>query len=465
VLRWLDKPLGRTLPTTIGVSLAALLTMAGAAVAGQAGHQQPAAGSTSDSVAAALTAPHTEPSPARPGRNSRPSPPRSTRTMRTVAPMPAAPALALAGITPDAAAAWSARGLLPPVTHPQADRLGSTICSHEQCDPPPTAALASLAAVRADRQQPASTGDPAQAQLTASPTTTPTDPAPTDPAPTDPAPTDPAPTDPAPTDPAPIDPAPTDPAPISPVSGAGSPLVPGPTGLPTLMPAPTHAAPPVSVPPSTPAGGPGSATSAPAPVVRPPSVAPAPPTLSEGGPSPQGVHVSSYQGSVDWLAAFQRGARFAYVKATESTRYTNPSFSQQYNGSQRAGLVRGAYHFALPDRSDGATQAQYFLAHGGGWSPDGSTLPPMLDIEYNPYGSTCYGLSRPQMTRWVNDFSTVVHSRTGRFPIIYSTDPGAMPNGWRYQTIWQYNDNGPLPGDQDLFNGSYADLRRFALGI
>jgi len=29
----------------------------------------------------------------------------------------------------------------------------------------------------------------------------------------------------------------------------------------------------------------------------------------------------------------------------------------------------------------------------------------------------------------------------------------------------QYNDSGVLPGDQDLFNGSYADLRRFALGI
>ncbi len=194
---------------------------------------------------------------------------------------------------------------------------------------------------------------------------------------------------------------------------------------------------------------------------------------------------------MDWPAAFHRGARFAYVKATESTSYTNPSFTQQYHGSQRAGLVRGAYHFALPDRSDGATQALYFVTHGGGWSPDGSTLPPMLDIEYNPYGATCYGLSGPQMTRWVTEFSTAVHSRTGRFPIIYSTrdwwstcttspnisarnplfvacycpNPGAMPNGWRYQTIWQYNDNGPLPGDQDLFNGTYADLRRFALGI
>jgi len=194
---------------------------------------------------------------------------------------------------------------------------------------------------------------------------------------------------------------------------------------------------------------------------------------------------------VDWPAAFHRGARFAYVKATESTSYTNPSFTQQYHGSQRAGLVRGAYHFALPDRSDGATQALYFVTHGGGWSPDGSTLPPMLDIEYNPYGATCYGLSGPQMTRWVSDFSAAVHSRTGRFPIIYSTrdwwstcttspnisarnplfvacycpNPGAMPNGGQYQTIWQYNDNGPLPGDQDLFNGTYADLRRFALSI
>jgi len=93
------------------------------------------------------------------------------------------------------------------------------------------------------------------------------------------------------------------------------------------------------------------------------------------GPAPKGVDVSSYQGDVDWPAAYGRGARFAYVKATESTRYTNPSFRQQYDGSRRAGLVRGAYHFALPDRSSGATQAAYFVAHGGGWSPDGVTLP------------------------------------------------------------------------------------------
>jgi len=34
---------------------------------------------------------------------------------------------------------------------------------------------------------------------------------------------------------------------------------------------------------------------------------------------------------------------------------------------------------------------------------------------------------------------------------------------WGYESIWQYNDRGDLPGDQDLFNGTYADLRRLAL--
>jgi len=51
------------------------------------------------------------------------------------------------------------------------------------------------------------------------------------------------------------------------------------------------------------------------------------------------------------------------------------------SGAANAGLIRGGYHFARPDISSGATQATYFLAHGGGWSPDGITLPGALDIE------------------------------------------------------------------------------------
>ena len=205
---------------------------------------------------------------------------------------------------------------------------------------------------------------------------------------------------------------------------------------------------------------------------------------------PYGMDVSNYQGNVDWAATKSLGAAFVYIKATESTTYQNSYFTQQYNGSYAVGMIRGAYHFALPDRSSGATQARYFVAHGGGWSPDGHTLPPMLDVEYNPYGaSTCYGLTPAQMVSWIRDFSNTVHALTTRYPVIYSTadwwntctgsnatfgstnplfiaryasTPGIMPAGWSYQSIWQYNDHGTFPGDADVFNGSQAQLLAFA---
>src|SRR5262249_53114715 len=109
-------------------------------------------------------------------------------------------------------------------------------------------------------------------------------------------------------------------------------------------------------------------------------------TLTTSVSGVRGMDVSGWQGNVNWSAAWRSGTRFAYVKATEGTGYTNPYFVQQYNGSYNAGMIRGAYHFARPNLSSGATQADYFVGHGGGWSRDGKTLPPMLDIEYNPHG-------------------------------------------------------------------------------
>nr|WP_179725128.1 lysozyme [Saccharopolyspora hordei] len=202
-----------------------------------------------------------------------------------------------------------------------------------------------------------------------------------------------------------------------------------------------------------------------------------------------GMDVSGHQGDVDWARAWADGARFAYVKATEGTGFRNPHFDQQYRGSHAVGMVRGAYHFALPDRSSGAEQAHFFVDNGGGWSKDGTTLPGALDIEYNPYGDGCYGLDPVAMSRWIADFSNTYHARTGRFPVIYTTtdwwnrctganpdfapnnplwiarygpQAGELPAGWDYQSIWQHSDRGPLPGGQDTFNGNANQLRRFA---
>ena len=202
----------------------------------------------------------------------------------------------------------------------------------------------------------------------------------------------------------------------------------------------------------------------------------------------EGLDVSGWQGDVDWNSWWDQGKRFAYVKATEGTGYTNDHFTQQYNGSYDVGMIRGGYHFALPDASSGAAQADYFVDHGGGWSADGKTLPGVLDIEYNPYGATCYGLSQAQMRDWVASFTSEYQALTGRDPVIYtnfdwwntctgdttafnqtnplwvarySSSPGTLPGAWPFHTFWQYTSS---PLDLDRFNGSYDRLEALALG-
>lgn len=208
----------------------------------------------------------------------------------------------------------------------------------------------------------------------------------------------------------------------------------------------------------------------------------------------QGLDVSGWQSNVDWTAQKNMGARFAYVKATEGTTYTSSSFGSQYNGAYTAGLIRGAYHFAIPSVSSGAVQADYFINHGGGWSADGKTMPPLLDIEYNPYpslGNTCYNMSATDMVSWIRDFSNRMKTRTGRVPAIYtttdwwktctgnsaafganplhvasySTAVGSLPASWPFYSLWQYSSTGPFAGDSNVWNGTEASLRSFAANV
>lgn len=68
----------------------------------------------------------------------------------------------------------------------------------------------------------------------------------------------------------------------------------------------------------------------------------------------------------------------------------------------------------------GADQANYFVDNGGGWSADGKTLPGALDIEYNPYGDTCYSMSASELTNRIADFNATYRARTGRDVVIYT---------------------------------------------
>jgi hypothetical protein len=119
----------------------------------------------------------------------------------------------------------------------------------------------------------------------------------------------------------------------------------------------------------------------------------------------------------------------------------------------------------------------------------------MLDIEWPWEGSgspyPCYGLSTTQMSSWIRDFVTRVRERTGGPTMIYTntnwwnpctgndatfgdnplfiarwaSSPGTLPAGWNNWTLWQYSSSGSLPGGQDVFNGSLAELARLARGF
>jgi GH25 family lysozyme M1 (1,4-beta-N-acetylmuramidase) len=207
-----------------------------------------------------------------------------------------------------------------------------------------------------------------------------------------------------------------------------------------------------------------------------------------------GIDVSHHQGTINWTSVRNAGIQFAYIKATEGTSYKDPLFNTNYPAAYYAGVIRGAYHFALPNLSSGAVQADYFYNNGGRWSADNRTLPGALDIEYNPYGSTCYGLSQSAMRSWIADFLNRYHYRTGRYAVIYTTtnwwvtctgnysgfaghhplwiaryssSPGTLPAGWSFWTFWQYTASGSVPGvsgsvDRDYFNGARDRLLALA---
>lgn len=228
-------------------------------------------------------------------------------------------------------------------------------------------------------------------------------------------------------------------------------------------------------------------------------------------PGTLGIDVSHHQGTVDWAQAYKNGARFGYIKATQSwpsSLYKDPKFNTNYAAAHSAGVIRGAYHFAMPAHSSGATQAKELLANGGGWTADGKTMPPLLDIEWNPYkkadypqgqGDMCYGMSPAQMVTWIKSFGNTIKASTGRLPMIYTAqtwwdkctgdseafkywplhvslfpssdtsakNPRELPEGWKTFNVWQYSSNSDLIDedknvDANVWNGNLTSLRDFA---
>ena len=62
----------------------------------------------------------------------------------------------------------------------------------------------------------------------------------------------------------------------------------------------------------------------------------------------EGIDVSHWQGTIDWVKVAGAGKKFAFIKATESTDFLDNVYATNRAKAKANGLKVGAYHFARP---------------------------------------------------------------------------------------------------------------------
>lgn len=206
-----------------------------------------------------------------------------------------------------------------------------------------------------------------------------------------------------------------------------------------------------------------------------------------------GVDVASHQHSggaaIDWQQLANNGQKFAFVKATEGTSYTNPYFSTDSQKAKEAGIMPGSYHYAKPGNRDPRGEARFYAATlATGPQP---SLPPVLDLEETG------GLGTEELKQYVRDWTDEIQKQTGRKPIIYTyysfwkgqmgnttefsefplwlayydeQPPTDIPGGWDQMTFWQYTGSGRLDGvitdvDMNTYYGDDASLQALAADL
>jgi lysozyme len=199
-----------------------------------------------------------------------------------------------------------------------------------------------------------------------------------------------------------------------------------------------------------------------------------------------GTDVAKYQNAVDWPKLKSEGLAFAFIKATEGGDRVDERFDENWRGARRAGIPRGAYHFYYFCRP-AIEQAAWYIDHV---PKERSSLPPVLDIEWNPASPTCKLRPDPDTVRAeMKVFLDAVAKHYGKEPIVYTTvdffedndlsrfraypfwlrsvagHPDEKYGGLRW-LFWQYTGTGIVPGiegDADLntFNGDAGDWRKW----
>lgn len=198
-----------------------------------------------------------------------------------------------------------------------------------------------------------------------------------------------------------------------------------------------------------------------------------------------GIDVSKYQKYIDWEEVKDMQVNdvqigFAFIKATEGLNSKDKYFSHNWRKTQKADMIRGAYHFFLATKS-GKAQAENFIRVV---ELEPGDLPPVLDIEQT------YGVPADKLRKNVKEFLQTVEEYYGVKPIIYTNVDfykqylkgdfdnyrlwvahylqKERPRITRDWLFWQHSEQGTVNGivhkvDFNVFNGDSADFQRLLL--
>ena len=201
------------------------------------------------------------------------------------------------------------------------------------------------------------------------------------------------------------------------------------------------------------------------------------------GYSIRGIDVSHHQGAINWekVSKAEMGREpvsFVFMKATEGVSMVDHRYKENYKGAADHGLLRGAYHYFLPNLS-ARRQAQHFIRTAKLSSGD---LSPVLDVEESR------GMTPAALQDSVRVWLDVVGKHYGVRPIIYtgvkfkqsylgqiSDYPFWLAHYYvknleytdRWD-FWQHSDRGQIEGirggvDVNVFNGSMYNLRQLTI--
>lgn len=128
----------------------------------------------------------------------------------------------------------------------------------------------------------------------------------------------------------------------------------------------------------------------------------------------RGIDASHHQGPIDWKAVAGDQIDFAYLKATEGTRFVDPRFAEHRRAAREAGVRVGGYHY-FQLCQPGEEQARHFARTLGSREP--GDLPPAVDLELA--GSCPNPPSREVLLAEVRAFLHVVERASGQQIVVY----------------------------------------------